>query len=462
MPETLPSHASMMTGLYPAGHGVRQNARPLAPGVPPRSRSGCSRRAIRTAAFVSAFVLARRFGLARGFDVYDDALPAGGAERASADTTDRALAVPRAAAAAGPVFLWVHYFDPHAPYAPPEPFRAPLPRPPLPRRGRGDGRAARRGSWRRSSAARRARSRSSIAGDHGEGLGDHGESQHGNLLYQVDDARARCCWSGPASAPGVSDDAGEHAADLPHRRSTGRGSTPRAACARDAPEVVLGEAMKPFLSYGWQPQVMAVEGRHKAIRAGRLEVYDVVADPAGDARPRGERGRCRASCATRSATTPSRRWRRRRRPRPSARRREAAGQPRLRVSGAARPSSARTRRGPADRTALFDLLEKASGLFVPRGVRGRRPAAAADPGRGSRATSTPAAPGHRALVAGAGRAGGGGVRGGGAPSPPAPRTCAPIARCTTRGARTGRARCPLLERIVAESPSGCPPWRRWP
>ena len=85
------SHSSMMTGLYPGRHGVHENARHLAdthPVVAARLKDA----GYRTAAFVSSFILARRFGLARGFDVYDDTLPAGQVERASRATTDRALA----------------------------------------------------------------------------------------------------------------------------------------------------------------------------------------------------------------------------------------------------------------------------------------------------------------------------------------------------------------------------------
>ncbi|HMF61826.1 MAG TPA: sulfatase-like hydrolase/transferase, partial [Vicinamibacterales bacterium] len=71
IPETLPSHTSMMTGLYPAGHGVHENARILS-STHPVLADQLEKSGYRTAAFVSSFVLARRFGLARGFDVYDD------------------------------------------------------------------------------------------------------------------------------------------------------------------------------------------------------------------------------------------------------------------------------------------------------------------------------------------------------------------------------------------------------
>ena len=137
VPETLPSHASMLTGLYPAGHGVHENGRTL-----PAGHALASERlreaGYRTAAFVSSYILAKRFGLARGFDTYDDEMPAGLAERTAAQVTDAAVAYLERDAPAGgsssgrpPVFLWVHYFDPHAPYQPPEPcllYTSPSPR----------------------------------------------------------------------------------------------------------------------------------------------------------------------------------------------------------------------------------------------------------------------------------------------------------------------------------------------
>src|ERR1700730_11914454 len=116
VPETLPSHASMMTGLYPAGHGVHENARYLS-GDRPVLAERLRQAGYRTAAFVSAFTLARRFGLARGFETYDDELPARRAERASRETTDQVLAHFRQEQVQ-PLFLCVHYYDPHYPYTP--------------------------------------------------------------------------------------------------------------------------------------------------------------------------------------------------------------------------------------------------------------------------------------------------------------------------------------------------------
>jgi len=115
-PQTLPSHSSMMTGLYPAGHGVHENGRYLGdqhPLLAERLRE----RGYATAAFVSAFALARRFGLARGFEHYDDEFGGQAVERTAAQTNERVLAFlnePRDK----PLFLWVHYYDPHHPYVP--------------------------------------------------------------------------------------------------------------------------------------------------------------------------------------------------------------------------------------------------------------------------------------------------------------------------------------------------------
>ncbi|HEX4954944.1 MAG TPA: sulfatase-like hydrolase/transferase [Thermoanaerobaculia bacterium] len=274
-PMTLPAHASMMTGLYPAGHGVHDNARYLAEGHP-RLAERLKAAGYRTAAFISGLPLDRQFGLARGFDLYDDDLGPGASERSAAATTERALAH-LAATPDAPLFLWVHYFDPHDPYQPPEPFRSRYPGRPyhaevaamdheLGRLLAGfEGRFAARGT------------RVLAVGDHGEGLGDHGEAYHGNLLYQGV-MRVPLVIAATRLPPGVRSDP----VSTRHVFGTIAGwaaGQPAPGLLAPAPEVVLGEAMKPYLLYGWQPQVMAVAERRKAIRAGELELYDVVADP---------------------------------------------------------------------------------------------------------------------------------------------------------------------------------------
>ncbi|HEV8240383.1 MAG TPA: sulfatase-like hydrolase/transferase [Thermoanaerobaculia bacterium] len=275
-PMTLPSHTSMLTGLYPSAHGIHENSRAVGESQPlvaaELRAAGYS-----TAAFVSVFVLDRQFGLARGFDEYDDRFAGGAAERWAGATTDRALAW-LAKAPAGPLFMWVHYWDAHAPYTPPEPFATRY----ASSLYRGEV-AYVDSQLGRLLAAFEARANTGgwrvlVVGDHGEGLGEHGEAQHGNLLYQ---ATMRV----PLMLAGSGIPASVVATPVSTRRvhdtllAWAGLPAPRSLLAA-ADEPVLGEAMKPFLDYGWQSQVMAVEGRLKVIRSGETEVYDVIADPA--------------------------------------------------------------------------------------------------------------------------------------------------------------------------------------
>ena len=128
VPITLPAHASLFTGLIPPAHGVRGNgAFALAKGVATLAEAfaGDGRA---TAAFVGGFPLARRFGLDRGFGHYDDRMgkPSGVhyefAERRADAVVDAAISW--LAQQPGDVFVWVHLFDPHAPYDPPPRVRA--------------------------------------------------------------------------------------------------------------------------------------------------------------------------------------------------------------------------------------------------------------------------------------------------------------------------------------------------
>ena len=274
VPQTLPSHTSMLTGLYPAGHGVHENARHVAENqllISERLHNA----GYRTAAFVSSFALARRFGLARGFDIYDDELPGGRPERTARETTDRVIEFLRTPAKQ-PLFLWVHFYDPHYPYTPPEPFRSRYPKQPY----YGEV-AAMDEQLGRLAAAFQQQVKGPVAivlvGDHGEGLGEHGEQQHGDLLYQAT-MHVPLVMIGPRVHPGVGD-APVSTRRIFHTILDWAGIDTANSLLREEGEVAVGEAMKPFLDYGWQPQVMAVDGTRKAILAGKLEVYDVASDP---------------------------------------------------------------------------------------------------------------------------------------------------------------------------------------
>lgn len=358
VPETLPSHSSMMTGLYPAGHGVHQNARYL-PASFPLLAERLQQAGYRTSAFVSSFVLARRFGLARGFDRYDDEQPAGKSERAARETTDAALAELQRTSA-NPHFMWVHYYDPHAPFAPPEPFRTRYAATPY----LGEVAAMDEQIGRLVAAFERHLQQPiaiAIVSDHGEGLGDHGEAGHGHLLYQST-MRVPLVLAGPGITSGVSD------VPVSTRRIfhtildwAGLGSEHSLRGAHE--EVVLAEGMKPFLEYGWLPQVMGVSGRHKAILAGKLETYDVVSDPA-ETRNLGSGSGLPAGLRKAIEDYPV--------PAPGAARAPGAldeeAKRRLAslgyVGGGAAPVVRKNAPRPADMTALFQVIEKAGALFV--------------------------------------------------------------------------------------------------
>jgi arylsulfatase A-like enzyme len=203
---TLPSHATLFTSRYPDEHGVLKNGLPLPADVPTLAER-LRAHGYETAAFVSSFVVERRFGLARGFDHYDDdfrgadhsspirnweghALDAP-YDRRGAATTDRALAWLAARSDDRPFFLWVHYFDPHGPYDPPPPHRDAFLEtadPTSPRHAidlyDGDVHYADAQLGRLLAATAPRAPLTIVTSDHGEGLWDHGWLEHGVFLYE--------------------------------------------------------------------------------------------------------------------------------------------------------------------------------------------------------------------------------------------------------------------------------------
>jgi arylsulfatase A-like enzyme/Tfp pilus assembly protein PilF len=196
VPLTLPSHATILSGLTPPHHGLRNNAAGRFPTDRETLATRLSAAGFSTGAFVGAFVLDHRFGLDPGFDVYDDEIerdPASTdsgnleAERPGSAVVDRALAWLEKTAAresGHPFFAWVHLYDAHAPYEPPEPYRSRHQDSPY------DGEIASVDAQvgrlldfldRQKLAAD---TLVAVAADHGEALGEHGESTHGVLLYE--------------------------------------------------------------------------------------------------------------------------------------------------------------------------------------------------------------------------------------------------------------------------------------
>src|SRR4051812_392344 len=184
VPLTLPSHATILTGLHPAHHGIRTNdgfrLSPAAATLADALKSA----GYATGAFIGGYPLRRSSGLSRGFDRYDDEFLASPEtiER-SADAVLQSAGTWVDANAAKPFFAWIHLFDPHSPYTPPPPFAA------AHRDSLYDGEVA----YTDAAIGRfldRLRQRGLFASativvvaDHGESLGEHGERTHGTFLY---------------------------------------------------------------------------------------------------------------------------------------------------------------------------------------------------------------------------------------------------------------------------------------
>ena len=186
-PLTLPSHASIMTGTLPPENGVRVNGAALA--TRPTLARSFKDAGYQTGAFVGAYVLDRRFGLSGGFDTYDDRVqrdPSGAArleaERRGDIVVDAALKW-LGGRSGTPFFAWVHLYDPHAPYNPPQEFLAKAGGKPYDGEvAFADAQVGRLVDFLRSSG-QIDRTIVVVTGDHGEGLGDHGEETHGMLAY---------------------------------------------------------------------------------------------------------------------------------------------------------------------------------------------------------------------------------------------------------------------------------------
>ena len=182
VPLTLPAHASLMSGLLPLHHGLRNNGIGAFPAGRDTLATILARAGYRTGAFVGSFILDHRFGLDRGFERYDDEIVRNvsessgtfDAERRGGEVVDRALVWLRQSDRR-PFFAWVHLYDAHAPYAPP---------PPYPQTYDGEVAYVDAQVARLLAAVDRANTIVVVAGDHGESLGEHGELTHGLLLYE--------------------------------------------------------------------------------------------------------------------------------------------------------------------------------------------------------------------------------------------------------------------------------------
>jgi len=299
-PITLPAHASLFTGLYPFAHGVRNNGNFYLGGSFETLATILKSRGYRTAAFISSFILDRRYGLDRGFDTYDDRMEGQSpqvvaleAERRG-DRTALALSHWLETAAkdqAAPFFAWLHLYDPHEPYRPPPPFREAFADAPY------DGEIAFDDAIVASVVDRLTqlglldRTLVAIVGDHGESLGDHGEETHSMFVYDSAIRVPLILWRPglvPAGtvvrdpvrmtdvAPTLLDLVGAPPLKTPHGRSLrplidGRTSDP-------AP-LIYAETLMPQLYMNWAPLRAVRDQRWKFIDAPKPELFDLATDP---------------------------------------------------------------------------------------------------------------------------------------------------------------------------------------
>jgi arylsulfatase A-like enzyme len=284
---TLPTHASILTGLYPHRHGAPANgAFELSEDVVTLSTLLFDE-GYETAAFVSAFVLNKQFGLSRGFGVYDDEVAATSAlfsynERTADRTADRAIGWLRNRGAQ-PFFLWVHYYDPHANYSPPPEYdRYPL---------LYDGELAFTDTHlgRVVDAARKAADDNlliAVTADHGEAFGEQGEDTH-SILVQEATLRIPLIFHAPGAIPGgvyvptrvsqidimptilsllgVPIPSGLDGIDL--------------AQAPDPEREIMAETIEAQMSFGWAPLSALYHGRWKLVDGPNPELYDLDEDP---------------------------------------------------------------------------------------------------------------------------------------------------------------------------------------
>lgn len=291
---TLPSHTNILTGLYPFQHGVRENSGFKLSAAVPTLATVLHGAAYATGAFVGAYPLDSQFGLDRGFDVYDDHYPKGSdeeefviAERRGDEVVRLALAWWRAQKGK-PRFLWVHLYDPHASYDPPEPFAS---------RFKDNlylGEVAAADSFLEPLLGPFLDGREKpalvvVTGDHGESLGEHGERTHGLFAYEATLKVPLVLW-GRGVVPGrdsrwarhvdifptVLQAAGITAAPSPGLRRPGR-SLLAPAVATDSDSYF--ESLSTALNRGWAPLRGLLRGGKKFISLPLPEVYDLPQDP---------------------------------------------------------------------------------------------------------------------------------------------------------------------------------------
>jgi arylsulfatase A-like enzyme/thioredoxin-like negative regulator of GroEL len=298
---TLPAHASIFTGMYPAHHAVRINGSAAL-----SSRAVTLAEYLRDAgylgaAFISSFVLDGRWGLKQGFDFYDDKIvmenkrqfDIGKVQRPADRVVDSAISWLNGRTDVKPLFMWLHFYDPHTPYDPPQEFRRAHPETV---QGLYDGEISfmdhqigrfiddlkKRGMYDNCTVV--------ALGDHGESLGDHGELTHGFFAYQSTIHVPMIMKFPQGQFAGMSISSPVSAVDLTptilsllglkeKEALNGHSLLPLLNQSGKRRGIVLAESLAPFLLYGWAPIYAAIDGSSKLIDTPESEFFDLQEDP---------------------------------------------------------------------------------------------------------------------------------------------------------------------------------------
>src|SRR5215831_878019 len=284
-PLTLPSHATLFTGLAPPQNGVRDNyGFPLADGIPTLAQ-WLAQAGYATGASISSSVLEKSTGIGRGFGFYDDSV--GSADKRDGSTAESALTRWISERRGQPFFAFLHLYEPHAPYAPPDPYRTRYANPYDGEIARADeivgSFLAKLKEWKLYDSALIV-----FLSDHGEGLGDHGEAEHGVFLYReaiqvpllIKFPRGRRAGETVEEVAGLTDVFPTVAGALglaPPPALPGRDWSRGAA--GPAERRIYSETLYPRLRLGWSDLASLTDRSYQYIEAPRPELYDLRTDP---------------------------------------------------------------------------------------------------------------------------------------------------------------------------------------
>ncbi|MGE3276284.1 MAG: sulfatase-like hydrolase/transferase [Vicinamibacterales bacterium] len=299
-PLTLPAHSTLFTGEDPPFHGVRDNGGYILDGSRQTLAETLKAGGWATGGFIGAFVLDAKFGLDQGFDEYVDefdinqrpgeGFALGDIARPAAEVVDHALPWLEAHKASR-FFAWLHFYDPHSPYEPPEPFRTRFAsRPYLGEIAYVDAQLARVLAW-LDAQGLRDRTLVVVLGDHGESLGEHGEGTHGLFVYEGTQhvpLIVRAPYAGLAGrrVPAIvrTEDVMPTILTLTGQAvpSSVRGTSLvplMTGAAADLELDAYSESIYARNHFGWSELRAFREGRYKLIDAPRPELYDLELDP---------------------------------------------------------------------------------------------------------------------------------------------------------------------------------------